>query len=95
MRNVYLIGDYIDKIAENVRVDDNSETGSEKAEMKRLLANAMNRTLTQRQRKCLTMYYFENKKMKDIGKELGLSSPTVSKHIKAAKKKLLMLKIFF
>ena len=95
MRNVYLIGDYIDKIAENVRDDENGEAGSERAEMKRLLANAMNRVLTQRQRKCLTMYYFENKKMKEIGEELGLSRPTVSKHIKAAKKKLLMLKLFF
>ncbi len=56
--------------------------------MKHILRTALTNELTQRQRECIIMYYYENKKMKTIAKELSLSVPTVSRHIKAAQAKL-------
>lgn len=56
--------------------------------MKQILRSAMINELTIRQRECITMYYYEKKKMKTIAKELSLSVPTVSKHIKVAEQKL-------
>ena len=34
-------------------------------------------------------YYFENKTQAQIAKELGIGAPTVNKHIKKAKERLL------
>ena len=56
--------------------------------MKRILLRAMRHELTERQRDCLTKYYLEGMKMKDIACELDLSKSTVSRHIKTAKLKL-------
>lgn len=56
--------------------------------MKRILYQAIERELTDRQRMCLVMYFLEGKKMKDIGAQLGLSKSTVSRHIKAAETRL-------
>lgn len=56
--------------------------------MKLILSKAIVAELTLRQRDCITMYYYENMKMKDIAKALSLSKSTVSRHIKAAETKL-------
>ncbi len=56
--------------------------------MKRLLSVAMACELTQRQRECLVMYYYENKRMNEIASILSVSPSTVTRHIKAAQKKL-------
>ncbi len=71
--------------------DDNSK---KRAKMKQMLGKAMNRQLTDRQRQCLSMYYFDNKKIGEIGAELGLDKSTVSRHISAAKAKLQKLTAF-
>ncbi len=93
MRNVYAVGEYIDKIADNSYNEENVTNNKE--EMKRLLKNAMNRVLTERQKRCICMYYFDNMRIEDIGKELGLHKSTVSRHITAARKKLALMKLFF
>ena len=56
--------------------------------MKRLLIRAIKHELTDRQRECLTMYYLDGMKMKDIARSLGLSNSTVSRHISSASRKL-------
>lgn len=63
--------------------------------MKKIMRKAICEELTYRQRECLTMYYFENKKMKDIAKMLGLSPSTVTRHIKAAKKRLINIAKYY
>ena len=56
--------------------------------MKRILGQAIQNELTDKQKKCLTLYYYNQMKMKDIAKELGLNISTVSRHISTATKKL-------
>ncbi len=56
--------------------------------MKRVLNKAVSSELTDRQRECIVMYYFEDMKMKEIATKLALSPSTVTRHIKAAKAKL-------
>lgn len=56
--------------------------------MKQLLSVAMLYDLTQRQRECLELYYYENKRMNEIASLLSISPSTVTRHIKAAQKKL-------
>ena len=56
--------------------------------MKRILLRAIRYELTGRQRECLTLYYLEGMKMKDIARELSLSKSTVSRHISSASLKL-------
>ena len=60
----------------------------ELAEMRALLRRAFDEALTPRQKRCLTMYYFDSMTMAQIGSSLGLDESTVSRHIKAARKKL-------
>ena len=60
----------------------------ERERMKRILLRAMKHELTERQRVCLSKYYLEGLKMKDIACELNLSMSTVSRHIKSAELKL-------
>ena len=49
------------------------------------LKNIIQGELTEKQRKCVLMYYGEKRKMKDIAQILGIGIPSVSRHIKKAK----------
>lgn len=65
-----------------------SDNRPERERMKRVLIRAIRHELTDRQRDCLTKYYLEGIKMKDIALLLGLSKSTVSRHIASATRKL-------
>ncbi|MBQ8539459.1 MAG: sigma-70 family RNA polymerase sigma factor [Ruminococcus sp.] len=56
--------------------------------MKHILCLALQCELTQRQRQCLELYYYENMKKYEIADALSISPSTVSRHIKAAERKL-------
>lgn len=56
--------------------------------MKKILYRAIRHELTDRQRECITMFYLNGMKMKDIASQLGLSTSTVSRHISSATRKL-------
>ena len=56
--------------------------------MKQILCKALKSELTERQRQCVTMYYYDDMKMKEIASTLSLSPSTVTRHIKAAQRKL-------
>lgn len=56
--------------------------------MKQILCEALKSELTERQRQCVTMYYYDDMKMKEIASTLSLSPSTVTRHIKAAQRKL-------
>lgn len=63
-----------------------SSTGTnceDRNRMKQILSQAIVSELTMRQRECIMMYFYDNKKMKDIATELSLSPSTVTRHIKA------------
>lgn len=91
MRNIVLLGGSLDNLAD--RRQSGVMACEDIDEMKRLLGSAMDKTLTERQRKCLSMYYFDELRMEEIAKRLGISKSTVSRHITAAKKKLDVLKV--
>lgn len=61
---------------------------SDIARMKQILSKAIATGLTDRQRECVVMYYYDSQKLDDIAHKLSLSKSTVSRHIKAAKVKL-------
>ncbi|MBQ2971724.1 MAG: sigma-70 family RNA polymerase sigma factor [Ruminococcus sp.] len=56
--------------------------------MRQLLNIALKTELTDRQRECLEMYYYKNLKMVEIASLLSVSPSTVTRHIKAAQRKL-------
>ena len=58
------------------------------SKMKHILSVALKNELTERQRECLELYYYKNMKMYEIASLLSLSPSTVTRHIKAAEKKL-------
>ena len=65
-----------------------SSNRPERARMKRILMRAIRHELTERQRDCITMYYLEGMKMKDIAAAMHLSKSTVTRHIQSATRKL-------
>ena len=72
-----------------------ADNRAEIARMKRILARAIRYELTDRQRDCLTMYYLEEMKMKDIARSLCLSLSTVSRHISTAEHKLRRIAAYY
>ncbi len=56
--------------------------------MKQILSQALESELTPRQRECIVLYYYQNKTMSEVASDLSLSKSTVSRHLKAAKRKL-------
>ena len=63
----------------------NSES---RKQMKIILSKAITTELTEMQRICIVEHYINDKKQKEIAKELGLNNSTVSRHIAAAIRKL-------
>ena len=56
---------------------------------------ALSAELTERQRQCLTAYYFGGEKMKEIAEDLGISTSAVSRHIKRALARLRARSIYY
>lgn len=63
--------------------------------MRAFMAKALRVELTDRQRQCLTAYYFGGEKMKDIAEDLGISTSAVSRHIKRALVRLRARSIYY
>lgn len=75
----------------------NLHGGNEKEiqRMKRFLEKALRAELTPRQRQCLVMYYFEGLSMTETGRQLGISTSAVSRHIKRALRCLRARSIYY
>lgn len=58
------------------------------AKMIKSIKNIMKGELTERQLRCITLYYGENMKLKDISSILNIGIPTISRHIKKAKARI-------
>ena len=56
--------------------------------LKRVLSKSLNGVLTDTQRYCITEFYINRKKQKDIAKDLGVAPSTVCRHINRGLKKL-------
>lgn len=68
---------------------------SSREKMKALLSKAILGELTPAQRLCITEYYLNGKKEKQIANELGVNISTVSRHICAARRKLRNIAKYF
>lgn len=80
-----------------VSIDGQRESSSNERDvnkMKHMLSCAMNTALTEKQFRCLSMYYFEHMTMKEIAEDIGIHPSTVCRHVKAARVKLQKLKAF-
>ncbi|MBQ8134686.1 MAG: sigma-70 family RNA polymerase sigma factor [Clostridia bacterium] len=67
----------------------NDSTNSDKRErMKKILQVAMSNELTDRQRDCIHLRYFEKLKAEEIANELAISTATVYKHIRTGMRSL-------
>lgn len=67
----------------------NGTTNSEsRRKMREIISKAIVTELTDMQRICITEYYLNDKKQKEIASELGLNASTVSRHISTARRKL-------
>ena len=53
--------------------------------MLRVLTRLTEEELTDRQRQCVRLYYFEGQKMQDVADLLGIQRSTVSRHLKKAR----------
>ena len=53
-----------------------------------LLKNIVDGELTEKQKRCVFLYYGEMMKMKDIADEMGICISSVSRHIKRARRRI-------
>ena len=91
-RRVVKISESIDSIDPGRLLCAGSTNYREREAMSKSLKRALDVSLTQRQRLCLTMYYNDEMTMGQIAQELGVTESTVSRHIKAARKRLLIVR---
>ena len=55
---------------------------------KAALRVALERDLTDRQRECVQLYYFQGLTMEQVGEKLGIGKPTVHRHLQKAKARI-------
>ena len=60
----------------------------ELSKIKELLPRVINDRLTERQKQCVKLYYFDNFTMKEIGLQLGIDRTTVSRTLKRARERI-------
>lgn len=77
-----------DKVAFERSVMYGNDNSGKRQKVMKILLNAMENDLTDRQRHCLLEYYFNGKKMKTIASELGVTPPVVTRHIQMGASKL-------
>ena len=63
--------------------------------MAKFLVDAMDKRLTERQKTCITMVFFDGKKQTEVAEIIGVSKSTVSRHIKAGLQKLRNVSEFY
>ena len=80
--------DVLDKFYYSPSFDESDSKGAEFAKRKAIslvLNQIMDRELTKKQCLCLKYKYLYNKTQSEIAEIMGISQPTVSRHINAAK----------
>lgn len=69
-------------------VEKGLEWGKRKAELIRWTRRQMGRKLTQRERRCIELYYFRAMTLEEVGREIGKSASTACRTIQQSIKKL-------
>ncbi len=88
-RNVMPAEDFLyDRVSYLAYTSAGGTNKDERRKMKTILKKALLTELTELQRFCLVEHCINQRKMKDIARELSLHPSTVSRHIRRAKEKL-------
>ncbi len=87
MRNRYrLIGEAEEKqlslAAYFSEINDNTDNVSKRERMKKLIGTAIKNELTQRQRDCICMRYYQGMRAEEIAYHMSISKASVYKHIR-------------
>lgn len=86
MKNSVLsIDPFIDLIPNR---EEKGTDGGEHQRIVRMLSKAIEGELTQRQRDCVHLHYYEGKTVSEVASELKIGVPTASKHLKKARIRL-------
>lgn len=80
---------YLDYITEG------AQKGEKRKRMEQLLKKAVQYELTDRQKDCITYYYYRGMRVDEISKLMGIRPTTVYKHLKAARKALKKCAVYF
>lgn len=95
LRNqVHMTEDFENLLAYNLYNQTGYSNTEDRNNIKKMLKVGIDNMLTEKQRKCVIMHYFEKKPMKQIAKELGVCPSTVTRTIQLAKKRLSILSVF-
>lgn len=79
----------LDLFGDRLNIPDHTEDNrAEREKMLLVLRNAMEGELTQRQKDCVKLRYFEKKSVNEVAEALGVTPPTASKHLKKARARL-------
>ena len=64
------------------------DNSAQHRQLKRNLVRALQEDVTEKQRRCLLMYYGDGLNMREIGERLGVDKSTVSRTIKRGERRL-------
>ena len=81
----------LDEMERYVGRPDREEVSTNQAQLQAaaaFLREILPRALTQRQLECVQLYYYQRMTMEAIGRELGISKPTVCRHLQRARRRL-------
>lgn len=79
----------LDLFGDRLNVPNRTEdSGAEREKMLRILRKVMEGELTERQKDCVRLRYFEAKSVTEVAEALGITPPTASKHLKKARTRL-------
>ena len=78
----------LDLFGDRLYINLGEDDGGEHLRMCGALRRAMEGELTERQRDCLRQKYFEQKSVQEVAEIIGVTPPTVSKHLKKARERL-------
>lgn len=79
----------LDLFGDRLDVDRYKDDGSSgREEMLRVLRQAMQGELTERQQACVRLRYFDGKSVQEVADAIGVTPPTASKHLKKARARL-------
>ncbi len=87
----------LELLGDRLQLPDRVPGGSDEARHRavlRVLRRAMEGELTQRQRQCLDLYYFQGLTQEETGRRLGVTAATVSRHIKRARERLQQVLVY-
>lgn len=80
-----------DKLENLLGVDDFEEISTNERKLnltKQALKTALKHELTDRQRECVTLYYYNGMTEQQTAEELGITKSTVCRHLQKAKRRL-------